>query len=153
MKRKSNHVYFNSINKETSMCKYKTGNFYSKKNHSNFTYRSGYEYAYFVKLEKDSCVINYVVEPFTIPYIDEKGKKRTYKPDIVVLRVDGTMEVIEIKPKAMLVNATVQRKASAAKSFLKRNFKNHIIEYKFITEEDIFSSYQEYLEVIKTIWV
>ena len=63
------------------------------------------------------------------------------------------MEVIEIKPKAMLVNATVQRKASAAKSFLKRNFKNHIIEYKFITEEDIFSSYQEYLEVLKTIWV
>ena len=61
------------------------------------------------------------------------------------------MEVIEIKPKVMLKNTTVQRKASAARSFLKRNFKNNIIEYKFITEEDIFDNYQQYLDILKTI--
>ena len=58
------------------MCKYKLGTSIPKKNHSNFTYRSGYEYAYFLKArKKNNCVINYVVEPFTIPYIDEKGKR------------------------------------------------------------------------------
>lgn len=151
MKKGGTHVYFNTLNKDTNMYKYRTGIFISKKNKSSFTYRSGYEYAYFLKLEEDKSVINYAVEPFTIPYIDDGGKKRTYKPDIVVLKAGGIMEVIEIKPKVMLKNTTVQRKASAARSFLKRNFKNNIIEYKFITEEDIFDNYQQYLDILKTI--
>lgn len=151
MKKGGTHVYFNTLNKETNMYKYRTGLFYSKKNRSSFTYRSGYEYAYFIKLEDDTSVVNYIVEPFTIPYVDDGGKKRTYKPDIVVLKSNGVMEVIEIKPKTMLKNTTVQRKASAARSFLKRNFKNNIIEYRFITEEDIFENYQEYLDLLKTI--
>lgn len=148
---RNTHVYFNKINKETNMYKYKTGKFISHKNNSTFTYRSGYEYAYFEKLEKDISVINYVVEPFQIPYIDDRGKKRSYTPDIIVLRDKGHIEVIEIKPKLMLNNSIVQKKASAARSFLKRNFKNSIIEYKFITEEDIFENYQHYLEVLKAI--
>lgn len=151
MSKRNTHVYFNKRDKETNMYKYKTGNFVSAKNNSTFVYRSGYEYAYLQKLESDPMVVNYIVEPFNIPYVDERGKKRTYKPDIVVLRANGCIEVIEIKPKVMLQNGTVQRKAAAARSFLKRNFKNNIIEYKFITEEDIFSNSKEYAEILKTI--
>ena len=151
MKGRNTHVYYNKKDKDTNMYKYKTGNFASHKNKSVFVYRSGYEYAYFKKLEADASVVNYIVEPFNIPYVDERGKKRTYKPDIVVLRANGCIEVIEIKPKVMLQNGTVQRKAAAARSFLKRNFKNNIIEYKFITEEDIFSNSKEYAEILKTI--
>ena len=56
------------------MYKYRTGIFISKKT-KQFTYRSGYEATCFLKLEEDKSVINYVVEPFTIPYIDDGGKK------------------------------------------------------------------------------
>ena len=49
MKKGGTHVYFNTLNKDTNtnMYKYRTGIFISKKNKSSFTYRSGYEYAYF----------------------------------------------------------------------------------------------------------
>ena len=151
MSKRNTHVYFNKRDKETNMYKYKTGNFVSAKNNSTFVYRSGYEYAYLQKLESDPMVVNYVVEPFNIPYVDDRGKSRTYKPDIVVLRSSGVLEVVEIKPKVMLQNSTVQRKAAAARTFLKRNFKNNTIEYRFITEEDIFDNYQQYLDLLKTI--
>ena len=151
MKKKSDtHVYYNKRKRGSSMGKYKTGNFVSKKNNSTFVYRSAYEYAYLLKLEADPSVVNYIVEPFNIAYMDGT-RRRSYKPDIVVLRTNGSVEVIEIKPKAMLSNETVQRKAAAARSFIKRNFKNSVVEYKFITEEDIFSNYKEYIEILKTI--
>lgn len=133
------------------MSKYKTGNFISKKNNSTFIYRSAYEYAYLLKLEKDDDVINFVVEPFKIPYKDDNGKSRSYIPDIVVLRKNGLIEILEIKPKSRLCNGTVQRKASAARSYIKRNFKNSEVVYRFITEEDIFATEKEYLQVLKMI--
>jgi hypothetical protein len=151
MKKKSDtHVYYNKRRRGSTVGKYKTGNFISEKNNSTFVYRSAYEYAYLLKLEADVSVVNYIVEPFNIAYFDGK-RKRSYKPDIVVLRVNGSIEVIEIKPKAMLMNEIVQRKAAAARSFIKRNFKNATVEYKFITEEDIFSNSKEYAEILKTI--
>ena len=143
------NVYFNKSKGGTG--KYRTGTFFSKKNNSNYIYRSAYEYAYLNKLEIDEDVISFVVEPFQIPYRDDYNHKRTYKPDIVVLRKSGELEVIEIKPKSMLVNTKVQRKAAAARSFLKMYYRTYIISYKFITEEDIFENYSEYLEVLKII--
>ena len=122
----------------SDMSKYKTGNFISKKNNSSFVYRSAYEYAYLTKLEKDDDVINFIVEPFKIP-------------DIVVLRKSGLIEILEIKPKSRLCTGAVQRKASAARSYIKRNFKNSEVVYRFITEEDIFATEKEYLQVLKTI--
>ncbi len=135
----------------SDMSKYKTGNFISKKNNSSFVYRSAYEYAYLTKLEKDDDVINFIVEPFKIPYTDDHGKPRSYIPDIVVLRKNGLIEILEIKPKSRLCTGAVQRKASAARSYIKRNFKNSEVVYRFITEEDIFATEKEYLQVLKTI--
>ena len=148
--RKSTNVYFNK-RKNDMGGKYKTGTFFSKKNNSGFVYRSAYEYAYLVKLEKDDNVVNFIVEPFKIPYLDERGHKHVYIPDIVVLKANGNIDLIEIKPKSMLQNARVQRKASAARAFLKRNHKDAVIEYKFITEEDIVENYKEYIDLLKTI--
>jgi hypothetical protein len=141
------NVYYNKSN--GSRGKYRTGLFHSHKNGSMYPYRSAYEYAYYTKLEKDNSVIEYVVEPFQIPYIDDSGKRRTYKPDIIVLYHDGMLEVVEIKPKAMVGNLIVQRKAAAAKQFLARNYKH--VSYKFITEEEIFETYKEYVELVKTL--
>ncbi len=141
-------VYFNKGGRRGG---YKTGLFHSKKNQSSYTYRSAYEYAYLTKIENDPNVVQYVVEPFQIPYIDEDNKKRTYKPDIIVLYSNGSLEVVEIKPKEMLVNVRVQRKAAAAKIFLKKNYKDSEVTYRFITEEEIFSSEAEYKTLIKQI--
>ena len=144
-----NGVYHNKTS--NGRTGYRTGKFYSIKNNASYIYRSAYEYAYFEKLEQDESVIQYIVEPFQIPYIDEKGKKRTYKPDIIVLYENGILDVVEIKPKSMLRNIRVQRKASAAKQFIQRNYKDCEINYNFITEEEIFSSDKEYKELCKRI--
>ena len=56
------------------------------------------------------------------------------------------MEVIEIKPKVMLKNTTVQRKASAARSFLKEISKTTLL--------NINSSPKKiYLITINSIWI
>ena len=141
-------VYFNKSGKRGG---YKTGQFLSAKNQTSYPYRSAYEYAYFKKLEANDRVVQYVVEPFQIPYIDEDNRKRTYRPDIIILFNDGSLEVVEIKPKEMLVNIRVQRKAAAAKSFLKKNYKDAVISYRFVTEEEIFSSDAEYKNLVKSI--
>jgi predicted metal-dependent HD superfamily phosphohydrolase len=57
--------------------------------------------------------------------------------------------VSEIKPAAMLRDYDVQAKASAAKAYIKEYYKDHKIEYKFITETMIFADNTEYLEFLK----
>lgn len=128
--------------------KYKKGIFWSKKNHKEFVFRSAYEFAYFHILEADHNVVSYIVEPFKIPY-KWKNSKRNYIPDIMVLHKCGTINLIEIKPKAMIRDAMVQKKAAAARAFMKQHIKGG--EYKFITEEDIFDTPQDYKKLLKII--
>lgn len=144
---KNKSVYFNKSS--GSRGKYRTGQFFSKKNNSGFVYRSAYEYAFFEKLEENVEVVQYISEPFFIPYRDSKGKSRSYKPDIIVLYADGRVEICEIKPQAMLANLDVQCKAAGCRAFIKTQRMN--ATYKFITEEDIFNSAQEYADILARI--
>jgi hypothetical protein len=48
----------------------------------------------------------------------------------------------------MLRDYDVQAKASAAKAYIKEYYKDHKIEYKFITETMIFADNTEYLNFI-----
>ena len=69
---------------------------------------------------------------------------RTYIPDLLVLYKDGSMCVWEIKPKEMVKDADVQLKAEACKKYLKSRFSGIKVDYKFITEEDLFKTPKEY---------
>lgn len=144
---KKKNVYFNKSTDGKG--KYRTGEFYSKKNKSGYIYRSAYEYAFFEKLEASEEVVQFIAEPFFIPYIDSRGKKRSYKPDLITLYTDGRIEIVEIKPKQMLLNPDVQCKAAGCRAFIKIQRMN--ATYRFVTEEDIFESAQEYTDLLARI--
>jgi flagellar assembly factor FliW len=128
--------------------RYKTGLFYSKKNRKRFVFRSAYEFAYFHVLEADTNVVSYIVEPFKIKYRYNKAT-RNYIPDLLVLYKDGTIKILEIKPLKMVMLPQVQKKAAAARAFIKKNIKNGAFE--FITEEDIFHTMEDYKALLGLI--
>ena len=138
------HVYYNRGSKKGGG--YLTGRYYSGKNKKHVTYRSSYELRFFQMLEEDADVVSYEVETIKIPYKDFDNKYKNYIPDVMVLRQNGNIEVCEIKPKAMLENGVVKRKAQACKSFFNKLLGKSKIsyEYKFITEDELFSSSMEY---------
>lgn len=142
-KSKKVNVYFNKKAKSGSV-KYFNGKFYSKKNKTTFTYRSSYELKFFLDLESNVNVDSYVSECLNVPYVDSTGTRRTYIPDLLVLYKDGSMEVLEIKPKEMVKDLDVQRKAAACRAYLEKHYKGEKMRYKFITEKDLFKSNKEY---------
>lgn len=131
--------------------KYINGNFYSKKNGTNFPYKSSYELAYLQKLEEDVKVIRYMYEPFELGYVDMYNKNRKYIPDFMVLYSDSSVLITEIKPEAMLKDYDVQAKAKAAKAFIKDNYPDINIAYKFITEKDLFKNITEYTNFVRSV--
>lgn len=141
------NVYFN---KKTSdgQTKYLSGDFYSKKNNIEYFYRSSYELKCFLELENDITVDSYVSEGMSLPYKDSKGSTRTYIPDLLVLYKDGSMCVWEIKPNEMVKDADVQLKAEACKRYLKVQFPDINVGYRFITETDLFKTPKEYTTFI-----
>lgn len=127
---------------------YKMGTFSSKKNNRDFIFRSAYEFALINTLEKDDNVVQYLVEPFKVPYTVGRTVK-SYLPDFLVLHKDGSIKVLEVKPLSRMNNLIVQKKAAACREFLKRHMPT--ATYHFITEDDIFSSQQEYKNLLKIL--
>ena len=142
------HVYYNRGAKKGGG--YLTGKFYSNKNKKNVTYRSSYELRYFHMLEEDKDVISYEVETMKIPYKDFDGAYRNYIPDVIVLKKDGSIEVCEIKPEAMLDNGIVKKKAQACQSYFHKLLGNSSIKYSynFITEKVLFQNPNDYTEFL-----
>ena len=131
--------------------KYIQGNFFSKKNDTNFPYKSSYELAYLHQLEVDNEVHQYIYEPFSLYYTDIDNKKRTYLPDFMVLYCDGRVEITEIKPQVMLKDFNVQSKAKACREYISTTFKDVNMAYRFVTERDLFANDKEYTDFLKSI--
>ena len=141
------NVYFNKSS--NGAVKYFNGKFYSAKNKTTFTYRSSYELKFFLDLEANSNVDSYVSEALYVPYTDSTGVNKTYIPDLLVLYKDGRMEILEIKPKAMLKDIDVQKKAIACQVYMRKHYANANIRYRFITEKDLFKNTKEYSDFLK----
>jgi hypothetical protein len=87
------------LNGEMKKCGYgKSGYFFSQKNSAMIYYRSSFELVAMQLLEQMTPVISYVYEGLSIPYLDEKGVQRHTIPDLFINYLDGTKEVVEIKP-------------------------------------------------------
>lgn len=86
----------------------------SKKSPYNFEYYdSSWELELMKDLEKDSEIKKWTKNHgIAIPYRDEDGKPRGFKPDFLIEKVDGTIELIEIKGKHLL--SQFKRKHEAA---------------------------------------
>ncbi len=141
------NVYFNK--KKDGAVKYFSGKFYSKKNKTTYIYRSSYELKCFIQLEQDKTVDSYLSEGMSMPYKDSKGANRTYIPDLLVLYKDGSMCVFEIKPLEMVKDADVQLKAQACRKYLKETFTDMRVDYKFLTENELFTNGKDYTDFLK----
>lgn len=140
---KRNGAFFNKGDK------YRTGKFLSKKMQRLVNYRSSYEYAFLTHIENDDNVVQFIVEPFSIPYIDASGLRRHYIPDCLVLYKTGYMELCEIKPSKMIKAINVKRKAMAAIRYIKDNKLK--MTYRFVTEQQLFKMNSAYRELLKDL--
>ena len=130
--------------------KHISGKMWSDKNKSEITFRSAYEFAYCLRLEEDDNVKAYFMEAMSIPYFFE-GDYHKYIPDLFVVYMDGSSELLEIKPQSMIHRRDVQVKAIAANKFI-ADSKVKNCKYRFITEEEIFDSaaqYRRFIEALK----
>lgn len=84
-------------------------------------YDSSWELAYMKRLEKDKTVVKWTKNHgITIQYVTEAGNIRGYRPDFLVERVDGTVELHEVKGGHYLNNPDTVRKHEAAKNWCRK---------------------------------
>lgn len=139
------NVYFNRKGKDTPT--YCTGKHKSDKCSTVIIYRSSYELKHLYNLDKDARVSQYYSEAIEVPYIDSFGKNRRYIPDIIVVYSDGSVEIHEIKPKEMLKDINVQKKAQACRKYARESLGKYVV-YKFVTQEDLFKTPTEYRDFV-----
>jgi hypothetical protein len=81
-------------------------------------YDSSWELQYMRRLEKDKTVAKWTKNHgITIQYVTEAGNIRGYRPDFLIERIDGTIELHEIKGGQYLKNPDTIRKHEAAKNW------------------------------------
>jgi len=98
-------------------------------------YRSGWELAYAKWLDTNLDVVSYRYEPYPIEYISNyrTGKRRRYFPDFEVRMSDGSLLLVEIKPKKKLTLLTNIKKFAAASAMCVLNG----ITFQVLTEVDL----------------
>lgn len=121
--------------KRKKKCRYKRIEFFSLKANKLLKSRSGWEYAYFQYLDNNQDVKSYEYESLKIPYLSNKksGKIRNYIPDFIITYFDGTVLIVEIKPKRFLEKLQIKKKLIAAKEYAEKNK----IQFKVLTEDDL----------------
>lgn len=113
----------------------KRGVYLSKKMGVEMTYRSGWELVYFQHLDSDENVKEFFSEPFKIPYVSNvRSKKlRNYIPDLLVVFVDGSRKLIEVKPTSKLDQPVNVKKFNAARQWCN----DQATEFVLVTEVDL----------------
>ena len=111
----------------------KRGVFYSQKNQKEIKYESSYELQTYQKLEQDERVKNYDRCRFSIDYMFKDGIHK-YIPDIHVMYIDNTEEIIEVKPEYLLEDNQNVAKFKAAKEYCKKNS----LKFNVWIEKEIF---------------
>jgi hypothetical protein len=95
-------------------------------------YDSSWEREYMEELENDPNVVKWTKNHgIRIPYFDEDGKYRTYRPDFLVEREDGAVELHEMKGGHLLQNPITRRKIEAAKEWCRARKMNVKLVSKF----------------------
>ncbi len=94
-------------------------------------YESSWECQYMKKLELDKTVKKWTKNHgIVIEYITEAGNKRGYRPDFLVEKIDGKIELHEVKGTQFLDNPDTIRKHERAKTWCRQRAMNFIIVTK-----------------------
>ena len=98
-------------------------------------YRSGWECKYALWLDANPDVVSYRYEPYAVDYVSNyrTGKRRKYFPDFEVRMSDGSLLLVEIKPKRKLTQLTNIKKFAAASAMCVLNG----MTFKVVTEVDL----------------
>lgn len=84
-------------------------------------YDSSWELQYMKRLEKDKTIAKWTKNHgITIQYVTEAGNVRGYRPDFLIERVDGAIELHEVKGGQFLNNPDTKRKHEAATSWCRK---------------------------------
>jgi hypothetical protein len=98
-------------------------------------YRSGWELKYALYLDANPNVVSYRYEPYHVDYVSNyrTGKKRKYYPDFEIRMDDGSLVLVEIKPKKKLTLLTNIKKFAAASAMCVLNG----MTFRIVTEVDL----------------
>ena len=84
-------------------------------------YDSDLERRMMVELEADPAVAKWQKRhEISIPWIDQDGRTRRYRPDFLVEYTDGRKKIIEIKGSDKMDSPSVLRKRSAAQEWCRK---------------------------------
>lgn len=114
-------------------------------------YRSSWEKDMCIICDTNPAIIEWAVEPFSIPYKDPvDGKNKNYWPDFLIRYVDATgaikMQLIEIKPykqTQLSMAKTKKDKIIVYVNYAKWEYalqycKQNGMEFKVLTEKDLY---------------
>jgi len=92
-------------------------------------YDSSWEFEYMKELEKDPIIVKWTKNHgLGIPYFTDENKYRTYIPDFLIEKGDGSIEIVEMKGTHLLKNPNTKRKIEFAKKWCDaRSIKYRII--------------------------
>lgn len=113
----------------------KRGVHLSSKCSTPINYRSGWELKYALWLDVNQDVVSYRYEPYAVEYVSNyrTGKRRKYYPDFEVRMSDGSLVLVEIKPKKKLTLLTNIKKFAAASAMCVLNG----MTFQVVTETDL----------------
>jgi hypothetical protein len=95
--------------------------FISQKNDMKLFCRSQLEMKACEKLEADTNVLKYIMEPMKcVPYIKD-GDTKCYIPDILVFYKNGEEKLIEVKPHRLVNSGDNPIKIKALKEYSKKH--------------------------------
>lgn len=98
---------------------HRSGSVFSHKNNKELYYQSSWELARIETLEKDKNVLRYSRTPVRLNY-KLKGISHFYFPDFMVVHLDGSIAIEEIKPKNLLSHKTNRLKVALLQRFCKK---------------------------------
>ncbi len=98
--------------------------------------RSSWEKEFALYLDENCLVESFSLEPFCIPYINSKNKKKTTRIDFYIILKNNKAVIVEIKPKNLLKYNENEFKIKGQKVFCKNNG----IEFLVLGKDEIFKN-------------
>lgn len=89
--------------------------FQSLKMQRSMACESSLEFDHLFYLERDRAVARYQVQPVTVSYL-HRGRMRSYTPDVLIVRRDGSLLLREVKPCKKLEKTELQEKLLAIRA-------------------------------------
>lgn len=108
--------YFKFENGPPKLYGFKKGIYLSTKTNHSCIFRSSWEEKAFISLDQNFNVLDWISEPFSIPYLFEDITKN-YIPDLLITYKDGRKLLVEIKPECFISHPINQAKFQAAKEY------------------------------------